>query len=101
MVPKDCDDELILKIDQALQSTRKNKEWGHDFMTLELKLNETREEALEEGREEGRMEERENSIKKMISVLQKFGYDRNKVKETLKSEYQISDAEAELYLNQF
>lgn len=48
-LPKDGGSKLLQDMDDALQSARSNKEWRHDYMTLELLKNECRQEGRQEG----------------------------------------------------
>ena len=47
-------DSFTEKLETEVRKIRKNERWRRDYMTLEMKLNEEREEAYEEGLEEGR-----------------------------------------------
>ena len=63
-VKPQVEDPLLQDMDQALQAARTNEEWRHDYMTLQVLLNDTKEEGREEGREEG-----ENKLGKLIQRL--------------------------------
>ena len=47
-------DSFTEKLETEVRKIRNNERWRRDYMTLEMKLNEEREEAYEEGLEEGR-----------------------------------------------
>ncbi len=59
-VKPQVEDPLLQDMDQALQAARTNKEWRHDYMTLQVLLDDKK----EEGREEG-----ENKLGKLIQRL--------------------------------
>ena len=50
------DDPYVQELEDAVIKARKNKQWRHEFMTLEMRDRENLEKGRSEGRREGRME---------------------------------------------
>lgn len=63
---KKSEDDFVRKVDEAVRSAKKNREWRHEYMTLFMRDQEN----LEKGRIEGRAEERNLLI---LSALQTTG----------------------------
>lgn len=63
---KKSEDDFVRKVDEAVRSAKKNREWRHEYMTLLMRDQEN----LEKGRIEGRAEERNLLI---LSALQTTG----------------------------
>ena len=59
---------------------------------------EGREEGIAEGVVKGREEERENGIKKLISICKKLNIDNKNIISSLTKEYGLTKEEAEKYL---
>ena len=57
------DDPFIQELEAAVADARKDREWRHEYMTLQLRDQENREIGREEGREEGRVESLNNLLK--------------------------------------
>ena len=62
-------DSFTEKLETEVRKIRNNERWRRDYMTLEMKLNEEREEAYEEGREEGLAEGLEKGRNILISLV--------------------------------
>ena len=57
------DDPFIQELEAAVADARKDREWRHEYMTLQLRDQENREIGREEGRVEGRVESLNNLLK--------------------------------------
>ena len=57
------DDPFIQELEAAVADARKDREWRHEYMTLQLRDQENREIGREEGRIEGRVESLNNLLK--------------------------------------
>ena len=67
---------LTADIHKALQDARENKDWGHDYMTLEM----IKRECLEEGRKEGKKEGRKEG---MVEAYHGIGWSLEKISEAV------------------
>lgn len=65
------ENDLSWRIEDRVRKVKSNEEWEVEYMTLEQKYREIREESLEEGIEKGRADERKdialNAIKQGVS----------------------------------
>ena len=69
---KTLGDEYIKKLDDAVKKAKMNKEWRREFMLINMRDLEKREEGIEIGREEGRAEGRNQEQRNRIAeMLQK------------------------------
>ncbi len=87
-------DEFTGALHEEVKTVRANKKWRADYMTLYMKYNEIREEALEEGREEGR-------IQQAVESYEDIGMEANKIKDYLMKKFSLSEDEAEGYYNKY
>lgn len=53
-------------LDAAVQTARLNGDWRHMYMTLQMKLNDAKDEGIEIGLTEGHQEEKEDSVRRML-----------------------------------
>ena len=60
------DDPFIQELEAAVADARKDREWRHEYMTLQLRDQENREIGREEGRVEGREEGRVEGYKELM-----------------------------------
>ena len=108
------DNEFINKINEKVEKIKQNKEWRREFMTFEMKLNETFEQGLKQGVEQGVKQGIEQGVKqgieqgvkqgieqgivKQIKALQKFNISRDEIIENIVESYKVKKEEVEKYL---
>ena len=89
-----CKDPFVQELEQAVMDARRNREWRHEYMTLQMRDQEN----IEKGREEGRKEEREEGIRLMIAALEEVGISKESIAEKVRGKYQLTEEEFEKYL---
>ena len=104
------DNEFINKINEKVEKIKQNKEWRREFMTFEMKLNETFEQGVKQGVEQGVKQGIEQGLKqgveqgvkqgivKQIKALQKFNISRDEIIENIVESYEVKKEEVEKYL---
>ena len=96
----------VSRLAKQIREIKQNQKVGVKYMRfleeLEIEKAEAREISRAEGRAEGliegKTEEREAGIRKLVSGARKLGASEQQIKNLLKEEYQISEADAEKYL---
>ena len=90
---KPSEDSFVKELEAALQEAKKNREWRHEYMTLEMRDREN----LEIGREEGR---REGAILERILVYKETGLSDEIIMRKLKERFHLSKKEARRYIQE-
>ena len=93
-----CKDPFVQELEQAVMDARRNREWRHEYMTLQMRDQENIEKGRELGREEGRKEEREEGIRLMIAALEEVGISKESIAEKVRGKYHLTEEEFEKYL---
>ncbi len=90
---KPSEDSFVKELEAALQEAKKNREWRHEYMTLEMRDREN----LEIGREEGR---REGAILERLLVYKETGLSDEIIMRKLKERFHLSKKEARRYIQE-
>ncbi len=90
---KKSDDAFVRKLEEAVKQARKNREWRHEYMTLLMRDQENIERGIQQGREEGK-------IYGAISMCRELGLSDSEILERLQKKYQITESEAEAYMQE-
>lgn len=83
---------FVQKIETKVEEIRANKEWRQEYMTLLMREEEIREESLEKGLQVGR-------IQGAVRILKSMNVNREEIKSKIIQTFQLSEEEAEYYLN--
>ena len=94
---KDAESKLTKAIETSVDKAIERSDWRVEYMTLNAKIMEEREEAREEGREE----ERIKNILTMISILKGFGIQDSKIIEQISERFGITLDETYKYLDKY
>ena len=90
---KDAESKLTKAIEKSVDKAIEGSDWRVEYMTLNAKIMEEREEAREE--------ERLKNILTIISILKRFGIQDSKIIEQISEQFGITSDEIDKYLEKY
>ena len=90
---KDAESKLTKAIEKSVDKAIERSDWRVEYMTLNAKIMEEREEAREE--------ERLKNILTIISILKRFGIQDSKIIEQISEQFGITSDEIDKYLEKY
>ena len=90
---KDAESKLTKAIETSVDKAIERSDWRVEYMTLNAKIMEEREEAREE--------ERLKNILTIISILKRFGIQDSKIIEQISEQFGITSDEIDKYLEKY
>lgn len=89
---------FVQAIEDKVAKAKTSKEWRREYMTLFMREQDIKEEALEQGRQMGRAETREEDIKISISIMKSLQVSSQIIVEQLMEKYHLTEEQARIYL---
>lgn len=87
---KPSEDEYVQKLEEAACKAKKNRKWGHEYMTLLMRDQENIERGREEGREEG--------LHTLISTLRELDIPEDVILKKIQEKCRVTLEDAYGYL---
>lgn len=84
---KKPNDAFVKKLEEAVEKAKRNREWRHEYMTLLMRDQENLEKGMEKGKIYG-----------AIAAYRELGLSEDTIIKKLKEKFQLSEKEANVYL---